>query len=96
MKASVQKQQTELLALLLAASKDKALFEAVLKDILTPSEFVEISTRWQVVTRLAQGESQRTIAKDLKIGIATVTRGSHALAKGSGGFAKMIKKLKIA
>lgn len=94
MKQQTQKQQQELVSLLLAASKDRKLFETVLVDLLTPAEYTEMATRWQIVQRLAKGEPQRTIAKDLRIGIATVTRGSRALAE-SGGFALMIKKLKI-
>jgi len=54
-----------------------------------------MATRWQIVKRLAKGEPQRTISRDLKIGIATVTRGSRALSDKKGGFALMLKKLKI-
>ena len=84
------------MTLLLTASKDKKMFESLLCDLLTPAEQTEITKRWQVVKRLAQGEPQRLIAKDLKIGIATVTRGSRALSNKNGGFVKMVKKLKIA
>jgi TrpR family transcriptional regulator, trp operon repressor len=56
---------------------------AFLKQILTPRELEEIPKRLQVVKMLKQGIAQREIAKKLGVGIATVTRGSRELAKGS-------------
>lgn len=95
MKTNSKKHSEELLDLIMKAAGDKKLLQALLSDMLTPSELREVETRWQIVKRLASGEPQRTIAKDLKIGIATVTRGSRELADGSGGFAQMIKKMKL-
>ena len=94
-KKKSQKHEQELIEVLISASKNEELFEAFLSELLTPGEYAEIATRWQIVKRLAQGEPQRTIARDLGIGIATVTRGSRELAKREGGFAAMVKKLKI-
>lgn len=90
-----KKYQDELLAVFMKAAGNKKTFEAFMLDILTPAEYAEMVLRWQIVKRLAQGEPQRTIAKDLKIGIATVTRGSRELSDREGGFAQMIKKMKI-
>lgn len=57
-----------------------------MKDFLlgmfTPKELEEIPTRLQIVKRLRVGISQHKIAKDLGVGIATVTRGSKELQKG--------------
>jgi TrpR family trp operon transcriptional repressor len=89
-----KKYQEELVKMLLIASKDIALFEAVLLDLLTPAEYGEIVVRWQIVKRLAKGESQRSIARDLKIGIATVTRGSRELMDSTGGFAQVLIRMK--
>jgi len=90
-----KKYQDELTAVFMKAAEDKKTFEAFMLDILTPAEYAEIVLRWQIVKRLAKEEPQRTIARDLKIGIATVTRGSRELADREGGFAKLIKKMKI-
>lgn len=90
-----KKHQQELINLLLKASKDETLFKDLLNDLVTPVEYKELVLRWQIVKRLSQGEPQRAISKDLKVGIATVTRGSRALGNREGGFTKMIKKLKI-
>lgn len=80
--------------MLLQASKDRKLFAKVVRSILTKKELEEVTTRWQIVKKLAQGVSQRVIAKDLGIGIATVTRGSHEYANKKSGLASIIKKLK--
>lgn len=83
----------QVLEVLRLASRDPKLFELFLKDLLTPRELREIGVRWQIIKRLAQGENQRVIAGDLKIGIATVTRGSRMLSNPSGGFNLMLEKL---
>ena len=50
-----------------------------LNALLTPSEISEMQRRLQIFELLEQGVSQREIAKQLGVGIATVTRGSRAL-----------------
>lgn len=57
---------------------------AVTEALLTPAEIGSISQRLAILDALARGVSQRRIAEDLGVGIATVTRGSRALQeKGS-------------
>lgn len=51
--------------------------------ILTPKEIREIPKRLLIIKLLKSGMPQQEIAKKLKVGIATVTRGSKELAKGS-------------
>ncbi len=53
-----------------------------LKGILTPQELHTISVRLEIVKRLKKGFTQHKIAKELKIGVATVTRGSKEIKKG--------------
>ena len=55
-----------------------------LQELLTPSEVTEISKRLQIFRLLADGVPQREIAKQLGVGIATVTRGSRALKAKEG------------
>ncbi len=90
-----KKYKEELIVVFEKAAQNKRLLEDFLEDILTPAELKEVVTRWQIVKRLAKGEAQRTISRDLKIGIATVTRGSRELADTNGGFSQIIKKMKI-
>lgn len=53
-----------------------------LKGLLTMGELEEIARRLQIVKLLKAGMSQRDIAEKLKVGIATVTRGSKELKQG--------------
>ena len=49
--------------------------------LLTPSEFDEFSRRLQILKRLIKGKTQREIAKDFGVCIATVERGAGELNK---------------
>ena len=76
------------------ASKDKNLLQAFLEDLLTKRELAVLPKRWEIIRRLNKGESQWNIARDLKIGVATVTRGSTELRDKKGGFFQMLHKMK--
>ncbi len=66
---------------LLSIKTDKEMQE-FLKGIFTPQELEEIPTRLQIVKKLKQGIPQHQIAKELNVGVATVTRGSKEIKKG--------------
>ncbi|MBI4097228.1 MAG: helix-turn-helix domain-containing protein [Candidatus Levybacteria bacterium] len=53
-----------------------------LEGILTPKELLEIPMRLKIVRMLKKGVPQHEIAKELGIGIATVTRGSKEIQRG--------------
>ena len=72
---------TEVAKYLLAQKQLPAMTEA-LEALLTPYEQEEVIHRLQIFTLLTKGLSQREIAKQLGVGIATVTRGSKALQAG--------------
>lgn len=61
---------------------DKSLMEDFLVGILTPKEREEIPIRLQIVKDLKSGIPQREIAGKLKVGVATVSRGSREIKKG--------------
>jgi len=61
----------------------------LLKGLLTPQELEEVATRLEIINMLKRGIPQRQIAEKLKVGIATVVRGSREIKKG---FFKNIKK----
>ena len=64
-----------------ANSKEK--LENLLKGLLTPSEIQEFAQRIRLVRMLKEGIGQHEIAAKLKIGVATVTRGSKELQEGN-------------
>lgn len=72
---------------------DKRLMSEFLIDILTPAEFEALALRWQIVKKLNKGETHRSVADDLGLGISTVTRGSRELRNKNGGFHLMFKKI---
>lgn len=79
------------LVAVLSKITNQRLMKEFLEDLFTPKEFEEMAKRLQIVKQLKKGISQRKIAKDLRVGIATVTRGSRELEDESGGFAKVLK-----
>ena len=58
---------------------DETVLEKRLKVLLTPTEINEMVSRLKIMALLDDGVPQRDIAKQLGVGIATVTRGSRAL-----------------
>ena len=76
---------------LLTSIKHPKLMDGFMDDILTPVEFEEIVTRWQIIKQLSKGVPQRKIAKNLNVSIAKITRGSRELRDLSGGFNKILK-----
>lgn len=70
------------LAQVLSQVKSEAEILDLLKGLLTLGELEEIARRLQIVKLLKEGVSQREIAEKLKVGIATVTRGSKEIKQG--------------
>ena len=91
MKNNSEQYKKELIEVIFRIGKNKALLDDFIKDILTPREFENISVRWQIVKRLAKGEHHQSIALDLHLGVATVTRGSREMRKKEGGFRRALK-----
>lgn len=60
-------------------TQDATAMENKLNALLTPTEIGEMQHRLQIFELLEKGIPQREIAKQLGVGIATVTRGSRAL-----------------
>ncbi|MCL4364243.1 trp operon repressor [Patescibacteria group bacterium] len=53
-----------------------------LKGILTPKELAELESRLQIVKLIKSGLPHQEIARRLKVGVATVTRGSREIKLG--------------
>lgn len=77
-----KKMLSEFMSILLKINEKKEL-QNFLEGILTAKELEEIPMRLQIVKMLKKGTPQHTIAEELGIGIATVTRGSKEIQKGN-------------
>ncbi|MDR3642994.1 MAG: Trp family transcriptional regulator [Candidatus Doudnabacteria bacterium] len=82
----------ELEKILQKAAKNPRLLHEFLQDLLSPPEYEDLAIRWQIVRQLHKNVPQRKIAKNLRVSVATVSRGSRELLNKKGGFTKMIGK----
>jgi TrpR family trp operon transcriptional repressor len=78
---------------LLRSAPSTGQVEQFLREILTPSEVEEISSRWELVKRLKAGESQRQIASELGVSLCKITRGSKELKKPDSAMRAMLDRL---
>jgi TrpR family trp operon transcriptional repressor len=78
---------------LIYAIPDRDLLEDFLVGVTTAKERQELPQRVEIVTRLVAGEPQAKIAKELGVGVATITRGSKELA--SGRFTVIKRKIQV-
>jgi len=79
---------------LIGSARNKEEIGELLTALLTPAEHDELARRWQIVRRLIEGATQRKVKEELKVSIATVTRGSRELKYGKGIFQKFYKRLR--
>jgi len=93
-KSNSKQYKKDFLEILHKVAKDPGLLENFMIEILTPREYDNISVRWEIVKRLAKGEHHQSIAEDLHLGVATVTRGSRELRKKNGGLWEALKLIK--
>ncbi len=66
---------------------------AFLRDLLTLKEIKTASKRFQMAILLYQGVPYAKIAKKLSVSTTTVTRTSHWLKHGKGGYQLVLKRL---
>lgn len=78
---------------LLAFTKDPTEIRNFFESILTNKELQDIGSRWELVKRLDQGESQRQIARDLHLSLCKITRGSKELKKKNAILKRFLKRL---
>ncbi|MDP8215546.1 MAG: Trp family transcriptional regulator [Candidatus Euphemobacter frigidus] len=76
----------------LAEIDDPELMERFFREILTPKEVRDLSSRWELVKLLEEGVSQRRIAKDLHLSLCKITRGSRELKKRNSALKKIIRE----
>ncbi len=79
------------IAEVLSRVEDPELIGNFLKSILTRRELAEVDGRWELVKRLARGESQRAIARRLGMSLCKITRGSRELKKRNSAFRRILQ-----
>jgi TrpR-related protein YerC/YecD len=79
----------------LLSLKNECECEVFLRDVCTLQELKDIASRLEVARRLnvEAPESYITIAKKAQVSTATVTRVSHWLHHGGGGYHMVLKRL---
>lgn len=82
------------LAQALSKIRNPRLLIAFLEDLLSPAEYRALERRWALIKLLHKKIPQRLIARRLRLGIATVTRGARELNNPAGGFTKVLRYLK--
>lgn len=65
-----------------------------MREMLTKSELETLSKRWQILKMLTEGRTQRDIAKELRVSLCKVTRGSQILKDKKSIVAKCLKEIK--
>ena len=65
---------------------------AFFKELLTESEIETISKRWRILKMLANGVTQREIAKELGVSLCKVTRGAKILKNKNSSLVKYLMK----
>ena len=63
-------------------------------ELLTKTELETLSKRWQILKMLNKGLTQREIAKELKVSLCKVTRGSRILKNKKSIVTKCLVKEK--
>lgn len=86
----MNKKDRELLELL-AEIQNISLMSDVLSNLLTPQEREELALRLQIIKGLESGKKQRQLAAELKVSLATVSRGSRELKYGKPGLKNILK-----
>lgn len=84
----------EFLEALQLASKDKKVLADFLQALLTPAEMEELPKRLQIIKLLNAGYTQRQVASELEVAVATISRGARELQNPNSGFHRIISKLK--
>ena len=68
--------------------------KSFLRDLCTLSELETMAERLEVATELREGKTYRQISKDTGSSTATITRISHWIHHGMGGYKLVLDRMK--
>lgn len=89
-KHAIDEQVFERMAAVLSSIHSAEEMRVFLKELLTPGEVRDITLRWRLLERLAEGMPQRKIAEELKISLCKITRGSRILKQKGAVTARVL------
>ncbi len=78
----------------IASVSDKNLLKDFFGCLFTPGELYDIGKRWLLVKEIDKGTTQREIAKEFKMSLCKITRGSKELKKEDSAFRKILDMVK--
>ncbi len=81
-------------AIVTLESRDEA--AAFFRDLCTRRELEELSHRWVVARKLAEGLPYRQIHDETGVSTATITRINEWLQHGAGGYRSMLDRIEQA
>ena len=67
---------------------------ALLEDLCTINEIVDMAQRLSAAKKLTEGANYKDIAKDVGISTATISRVSRCINYGTGGYSIALDRLK--
>ncbi|MDP8235503.1 MAG: Trp family transcriptional regulator [Candidatus Erginobacter occultus] len=76
----------------LAQIDDPGLLERFFREIFTPKEVRDISSRWELVKLLERGVTQREIARTLGLSLCKITRGARELKRNDSALRRVIRR----
>ncbi|MBO5770656.1 MAG: transcriptional regulator [Spirochaetales bacterium] len=79
----------DIISILLSIDNEEDM-EALLDDLLTDKEILDIIDRFLVLDDLYRGKSQRDIASNRKMSLCKITRGSKMLKKKDGFMRRLL------
>ncbi len=80
------------IARVLSGIVDPDLLERFFREILTPKEVRDISSRWELVKLLERGVTQREIARTLGLSLCKITRGARELKRNDSALRRVIRR----
>ena len=80
---------------IIASINDEKFLSQFFECLFTPAERFDLGKRWLLVKEINNGTTQREIAKEFKMSLCKITRGSKELKREDSAFRKILDDLAI-
>ncbi|MCR5699299.1 MAG: trp operon repressor [Treponemataceae bacterium] len=78
---------------IIASINDEKFLNDFFGCLFSPAEMFDFGKRWLLVKEMNEGKTQREIAKDFKMSLCKITRGSKELKKENSAFRIMLDSI---